>query len=76
MIFVRRNSKQEMLKMEVKKVRCCICAGECPMDVYVEEGKVCSIEGSKDTPVQTGALCVKGAAARQFLYNKERRFIR
>lgn len=58
--------------MEIKKVHCGICGPRCPMDVYVEDGKIISVEGSKDLPMQRGKLCSKGAASKQYVYNKER----
>lgn len=61
-----------MSERVVKKVRCAICSSGCPMDVCVEDGKIVSIEGSKDFPMQSGSLCSKGAASRQYVYNKER----
>ena len=59
-------------KKQVKKAICGICASGCPMDVYVEDGKIISVEGSLDLPGQQGGLCAKGAAARQYIYNQER----
>lgn len=56
----------------IKKVRCNICSAACPIDAYVEDGKLISVEGSKDFPGQSGSLCVKGAASKQYVYNKER----
>lgn len=56
----------------IKKVRCNICSAGCPIDAYVEEGKLVSIEGSRDLPGQSGGLCSKGAASRQYVYNKDR----
>lgn len=56
----------------MKKAICGICASGCPMDVYVEDGKIASVEGSRDLPGQSGGLCAKGAAARQYIYNQER----
>ncbi len=47
----------------VKKVHCGICSSECPIDAFVEDGRIVSIEGK---------LCSKGAASRQYVYNKER----
>lgn len=47
----------------VKKVHCGICSSECPVDAFVEDGRIVSIEGK---------LCSKGAASRQYVYNKER----
>lgn len=65
-------SQKEHGKKQVKKAVCGICASGCPMDVYVEDGKIISVEGSKDLPGQSGGLCAKGAAARQYIYNQER----
>lgn len=65
-------SQKEHGKKQVKKAVCGICASGCPMDVYVEDGKIISVEGSKNLPGQSGGLCAKGAAARQYIYNQER----
>lgn len=53
-------SQKEHGKKQVKKAVCGICASGCPMDVYVEDGKIISVEGSKDLPGQSGGLCAKG----------------
>ena len=59
-------------KTEIKKVRCNICSAGCPIDAYVQYGKLLSVEGSRDWPGQQGGLCSKGAASRQYVYNKDR----
>lgn len=59
-------------KTEIKKVRCNICSAGCPIDAYVQDGKLLSVEGSRDWPGQQGGLCSKGAASRQYVYNKDR----
>ena len=56
----------------IKKVRCNICSAGCLIDAYVEEGTLVSVEGSRDLPGQSGGLCSKGAASRQYVYNKDR----
>ena len=43
-------SQKEHGKKQVKKAVCGICASGCPMDIYVEDGKIISVEGSKDLP--------------------------
>ncbi len=48
----------------IKKVRCNICSAGCPIDAYVEEGTLVSVEGSRDLPGQSGGLCSKGAASK------------
>lgn len=55
-----------MDKTEVKKVYCGICSPCCPIDAYVKEGKIVSVEG------HNGGLCAKGAASKQYVYNKDR----
>lgn len=61
-----------MSERVIKKVRCNICSVGCPIDAYVEDGKLVSVEGSRDLPGQSGDLCSKGAASRQYVYNKDR----
>lgn len=60
--------------IEVKKSICDICSPSCHcgLDVYVKDGTVIKVEGSKDHPMNQGALCPKGAANRQYLYRKDR----
>ena len=60
--------------IEVKKSICDICSPtcHCGLDVYVKDGEVIKIEGSKDHPHSQGALCPKGAANRQYLYREDR----
>lgn len=57
--------------MEKKQIFCGICSTGCPMDVYVEDGKVVSVEGRVENGKSRG-LCSKGAASKQYLYNEER----
>ena len=57
--------------MEKKQIFCGICSAGCPMDVYVEDGKVVSVEGRVENGKSRG-LCSKGAASKQYLYNEER----
>src|SRR5699024_9004945 len=53
------------------QIFCGICSTGCPMDVYVEDGKVVSVEGRVENGKSRG-LCSKGAASKQYLYNEER----
>lgn len=46
--------------MEKKQIFCGICSTGCPMDVYVEDGKVVSVEGRVEDGKSRG-LCSKGA---------------
>lgn len=54
-----------------KQSFCGICSRGCPMDVYVENGKVVAVEGKVENGKSQG-LCSKGAASKQYLYNEER----
>jgi anaerobic selenocysteine-containing dehydrogenase len=60
--------------IEVKKSICTICdpTTQCGLDLYVKEGKIIKVEGSKDHPYSVGTLCSKGAATRQYVYSEER----
>lgn len=50
---------------------CGICSRGCPIDVYVENGRVVSVEGKVENGKSQG-LCAKGAASKQYLYNEDR----
>lgn len=60
--------------VELKKSVCSICdpTTQCGLDVYVKDGEVIRVEGSKDHPKNEGTLCSKGAATRQYVYSPER----
>jgi anaerobic selenocysteine-containing dehydrogenase len=58
--------------IQIKKTACAICSTCCPVDAFVKDGKMLSVEGSMDAPGCNGTICAKGAAAPQFVYNKER----
>ncbi|MBR4878459.1 MAG: molybdopterin-dependent oxidoreductase [Clostridia bacterium] len=58
--------------IEIKKGICGFCGDSCLVDVYMKEGKVIKVEGTKDLPGSNGKLCSKGAALKQALYNPER----
>ena len=61
-----------MSEMKVVKTSCSTCGSCCEVDTYVEDGKLVSVEGARNTPMQSGGMCAKGAAAKQYVYNKER----
>jgi len=60
--------------IEVRKSICTICdpSALCGLDLYVKDGKIIKVEGSKDHPYSLGTLCPKGAANRQYIYNEDR----
>ena len=60
--------------IEVRKSICTICdpMTQCGLDLYVKDGKIIKVEGSKEHPYNMGTLCPKGAASRQYIYHEER----
>jgi anaerobic selenocysteine-containing dehydrogenase len=60
--------------IEVKKSICTICdpMTQCGLDLYVKDGKIIKVEGSKEHPYNIGTLCSKGAANRQYIYHEDR----
>lgn len=60
--------------IEIKKTICSICNPDshCGVDAYVKDGKIIKVEGTRANPHSGGILCPKGAAQRQYVYNKER----
>lgn len=51
---------------------CDLCAGGCGTLARVADGKVVKLEGNPMHPVNLGALCPKGQAAPELLYNPDR----
>ncbi len=61
--------------IEIKKTICAICesgSSSCGINAYVKDGKVIKVEGMGSFPQNRGTLCSKGAASRQYIYNKDR----
>lgn len=60
--------------IEIKKSICTICdpTGLCGVDLYVKDGQIMKVEGTKESLNNNGTLCSKGAALRQYVYNKDR----
>ncbi len=52
---------------------CTYCAVGCGQIVGVQDGRVVSIEGDPDNPINRGRLCSKGLAARQIEASEETR---
>lgn len=61
-----------MSETKIVKTTCSTCGPCCEVDAYVRDGRLISVEGARNTPMQSGGLCAKGAAAAQYVYNKER----
>jgi anaerobic selenocysteine-containing dehydrogenase len=47
---------------EVKCTTCYMCACRCGIRVHLKDGRIRSIEGNKNHPVNRGVLCAKGSA--------------
>jgi len=60
--------------IEIRHSVCDICTPgmHCGLDVYVKDGKIIKVEGTKEHPQNKGKLCTKGAANRQYLYRDDR----
>ena len=57
-----------------EKSICTICdpMTQCCLDLFVKDGEIIRVEGSKEAPHSHGTLCAKGAATRQHVYSEER----
>jgi len=51
---------------------CLLCPSGCGMLARVADGRVVKLEGSPMHPINLGALCPKGQAAPELLYNPDR----
>ena len=60
--------------IEIRKSICAICdpTTQCGLDLYVKDGRIIKVEGSKENPYSEGTLCSKGAAQRQYVYSEDR----
>jgi len=59
--------------IEVRPTICSICnpGTHCGVDAYVKNGRIIKLKGSMEAH-NAGALCVKGAAGRQYVYHPDR----
>ncbi|MBI3911928.1 MAG: 4Fe-4S dicluster domain-containing protein [Armatimonadetes bacterium] len=51
---------------------CRECPAGCGMIAHVREGRAHKVEGNPDHPINRGALCIRGQASLQGLYNPDR----
>ena len=72
--LLRAKIPCEETGIEIRHSVCDICTPgpQCGLDVYVKDGKVIKVEGTKGFGPNNGSLCTKGAANRQYLYRKDR----
>ena len=60
--------------IEIRHSICDICTpgAHCGLDVYVKDGEILKVEGTKGFPGSNGKLCTKGASNRQYVYRENR----
>ena len=60
--------------IEIRKSICAICdpTTQCGLDLYIKDGRIIKVEGTKENPNSEGTLCSKGAAQRQYVYSEDR----
>lgn len=59
--------------LEKVKTVCGMCSRQsCGVEVTVQNGKVIDIKGNREFPTNNGALCTKGLAAKELLYDPHR----
>jgi anaerobic selenocysteine-containing dehydrogenase len=57
---------------EVKKSFCRLCDTYCGIDMYVRDGTLVNVRGTKEHPLNQGTLCAKGNSAVQIMYSPQR----
>jgi anaerobic selenocysteine-containing dehydrogenase len=59
--------------IEIRPTICSICnpGSHCGVDAYVKNGRIIKVKGSMEAH-NTGTLCAKGAAGRQYVYHPDR----
>jgi len=57
---------------KVYRSSCGMCHGGCGVLVYTRQGRITRLEGDRDSPLSKGALCAKGLAGLQQVYNPAR----
>jgi len=60
-----------MSKVEIKKVICTFCAGNCGVLVHVKDGRPIKIEGNKEHPISRGFICQRIPYAIKWLYHPD-----
>ena len=72
--MIRAKIPGERTGIEVRRTLCSICNphSHCGIDAYVKDGAIIKVEGTRENPNSMGTLCSKGAASRQYIYNKDR----
>lgn len=61
-----------MSAAEQKTGICGLCGNTCPIQAQVSDNTILSVQPLEGHPALTGKLCVRGAALKQYVHNKER----
>jgi anaerobic selenocysteine-containing dehydrogenase len=61
-----------MIRSGVVRSTCNFCECNCGVLIHLKEGKITSIEGNPDAPLNKGVLCPKGEASLEHLYHPDR----
>jgi anaerobic selenocysteine-containing dehydrogenase len=65
--------ESERSNVTTVKTVCGMCSRQCcGVEVTVKDGKVLEVKGNRDFPTNEGALCAKGLAAKELLYDPNR----
>jgi anaerobic selenocysteine-containing dehydrogenase len=56
----------------VVNTACDLCSQYCGVLVHIKDGKVTSVAGNPDSPINKGMLCLKGKASLEYLYHPDR----
>jgi formate dehydrogenase major subunit len=72
-----RAAQMGVRQLQIRHARavpsvCPYCAVGCGQIVHVREGRIINIEGNRDSPINEGTLCPKGAATYQLAVNPNR----
>lgn len=57
---------------EWKKGGCVLCAQNCGLEIFVEEGRIAKVRGDKDNPRSKGYCCRKGLSIEHYAHNADR----
>ena len=73
MSFTSRSDRSEaQVNTKVIKSTCGLCQTGCGVLIYREGDTIVNITGDPDSPVNKGALCIKGLASLEYLYHADR----
>ena len=56
----------------IVQTACELCPWGCGMDIYIKNGQIEKVRGSREHPLNQGFLCPKGLALKDIVYAKER----